>query len=182
MTDSARPKQRRGWLLPLLLVSLAFNFLIIGAVGSMVARHYLDRKVWGIHDARRTDVGWKRHAALGRPGRMLRASRQLLRELPEERRKALSALVRRHGRAIREAYAKVGEARARLATVITTEPFDEKAYDAAMKKLREADAAARMKVLDLADAFLRALTPQERRRYAELLRDASRYRYWRSRH
>ena len=182
MTDSAQPKKRRGWLLPLLLVSLAFNFLILGAVGSMIVRHYLDRKAWGIHDARRMDASWKRHATLGRPGRMLRASRRLLRELPEERRKALSALVRKHGRTIREAYVKVGEARARLAALIAAEPFDEGAYAAAMKELRKADAAARMKVLDLADAFLRALTPQERRRYAELLRDASRYRYWRSRH
>ncbi len=177
MTDTVQKKKRRSWLLPLLLVSLAFNFLIIGAVGAMIARHYLDRKVWGIHDIRKMDARWKRHAALGRPGRMLRASRKLLRELPEERRKALSALVGKHGRAIREAYVKVGEARARLAAVIAAEPFDEKAYADAMKDLRRADAAARMKVLDLADAFLRALTPEERRRYAEILRRNA-YRRW----
>jgi len=181
MTDTSQRKRRRGWLLPLLLVSLAFNLLVVGAVGAMVARHYLDRKVWGVHDGR-MDARWKRRAALGRPGRMLRASRRLLRELPAERRKELSELVRRHRRAIREAYAKVGEARARLAAVIAGDPFDGNAYAEAMKALREADAAARMKVLDLADAFLRALTPEERRRYAELLRDASGYRRWHSRH
>ncbi len=177
MTENTRQKKRRGWLLPLLLVSLAFNFLVVGAVGAMIARHYLDRKIWGVDDPRKMDARWKRHAALGRPGRMLRASRKLLRELPEERRKELSALVRKHGRAIREAYVKVGEARARLAAVIATEPFDEGAYAEAMKELRQADAAARMKVLDLADAFLRALTPEERRRYAEILRRNS-YRRW----
>ena len=182
MTDTTQPEKRRSWLLPLLLVSLAFNFLVVGAVGAMIARHYLDRKVWGVHDTRKMDARWKRHAALGRPGRMVRASRRLLRELPEERRKALSELVRKHGRNIREAYVKVGKARARLAAVIATEPFDGKVYAEAMKELREADAAARMKVLDLTDAFLRALTLQERRRYAELLRDAARYRRWYSRH
>ncbi len=182
MTDTTQPKKRRGWLLPLLLVSLAFNFLVVGAIGAMIARHYLDRKIWGVSDIRQMDARWKRHAAMGRPGRMLRASRRLLRELPQERRKALSDLVRKHGRAIREAYVKVGEARARLAAVIAAGSFDEAAYAEAMKELRKADAAARLKVLDLADAFLRALTPQERRRYAELLRDASRYRRWHSRH
>ncbi len=181
MNETMQTKTRRGWLLLLLLVSLAFNFLILGAVGAMVARHYLDRKAWGIHDMHKMDDRWKRHAALGRPGRMLRASRKLMRELPEERRKALSDLVRKHGRAIRQAYAKVGEARARLAEILATEPFDGQAYAEAMQALRKADTAARMKVLDLADTFLRALTPQERRRYAELLRDTSRYGRWRSR-
>ncbi len=181
MSDNAP----RPWVMPLLVVSLALNLLVAGAIGAMLYHHFAG----GFHGNARAmgqkmhAMGHDRPARLGRPGLMLIASWRLLRELPRERRKALRQVIRQRRGEIRRAYAKVAGARARLAQILAGEPFDEAAYAEAMKTLREADTAARASAVALADAFIRALTPQERRLYAQEIRKAAERRRgrWRGR-
>ena len=170
-----KPEEKKAcrtprWILVLLFASLALNLLIFGAIGAKIYK----RHAYGPMEYAMTSMKHgkgHRAAAFGRPGLMLRASRRLLRRLPEERRRALRAIAASRREAIRAAYAEVGRARRALIEALAKEPFDEAAYAAAMERLRKADTAARMAVLDLSDAFLRALTPEERDLYARILRD-----------
>ena len=189
MSDNAP----RPWVMPLLVVSLALNLLVAGAIGAMLYHHFAGGAYgarpgatsMNVRDMRQRMAAMRhdRPARLGRPGLMLIASWRLLRELPRERRKALRQVIRQRRGEIRRAYAKVAGARARLAQILAGEPFDEAAYAEAMNTLREADTAARAKAVALADAFIRALTPQERRLYAREIRKAAERRRgrWRGR-
>jgi uncharacterized membrane protein len=121
-------------------------------------------------------AGKRARPAMGRPGLMLIASWRLLHELPRERRRALRRLVRERRDAIRKAYGEVAAARARLAEILATDPFDETAFAQTMRALRAADTQARARVLDLAEAFIKSLTPQERKLYARKIREAAQRR------
>ncbi len=167
------------WMTPLLVVSLALNFLVAGAVGAMVYNHYAARGGLGPPPGAGGAARRMRLSAMGRPGVMLLASWRMLRELPPERRKALRGLVTERRASIREAYEEVARARDELARILSADTLDKAAYEAAIGRLRRADARAREKVVDLADAFIRALTPAERKLYARRMRETAAARKWR---
>ncbi len=184
MTKETRAEAPRScrWPKVLLFLSLALNLLVLGAVGAMVYKHFESgMSGYGMHDMWRGKTMHER-AALGRPGLMLRASRRLMWRLPRARREALRGIASAHRETIRTAYAQVGRARQQLIDALAAEPFDESTYAAALARLRKADTAARMAVLDLADAFLRALTPAERRLYGRILRKMGARGRWKARH
>jgi len=157
--------------MPVLIASLAFNLLIIGAAGAMIYQHVFSGM--SMHRMPPAPRGHPR-ARPGRPGLMLRAAFLTLRQMPRERRRQLRQRARQRRAQIRQAYVDVARARAELARIVTAPRFDEQAYDRAMRKLRAADVRARQRVLDLMDAFLRDLTPQERKLFGDNMKRAAR--------
>ncbi len=181
MTQAQEHLPPRRWLMPVLIVSLAFNLLIIGAAGAMIYHHFFS----GMPARMMTRFAQDHpQARLGRPGLMLRAAWRTLRQMPAERRQALRQQAEDYRAQIRRAYLEVARARDDLARIVTAPEFDQQAYDQAMQKLRAADIRARQKVLDLMDAFLRALTPQERKLFSDNMKHAGKHagRGWKWRH
>ena len=153
------------WLLTLLVISLALNLLIIGAVA---ARIY--NSPFGFSHMR--------HAMLARPGALHIAGRRLMHRLPRARRLQLRALAARHREAIRASFLTVAGARTKLAEYLAGGTFDEDRYSALLEAVRKAERAAHGEAVRLTDAFLRALTPAERQRYAEILRSPGQRGWW----
>jgi len=178
VTQAHEQMSRRRWLMPVLIASLAFNLLIIGAAGAMIYHHFSSGM-----SARMMARSAQDHpqARLGRPGLMLRAAWRTLRQMPRKRRQILRQQAREYRAQIRQAYREVARARDELARIVTAQRFDKQAYEQAMQRLRAADIRARQKVLDLMDAFLRALTPQERKLFGDNMKRAGRGWKWRRR-
>ena len=172
------PRRCSRWLVAVLVLSLAVNLLVLGAVGTMAYFHFKGT-AWMTHGKWRgkADEQALRRAALGRPGLMVRALWRTMRELPEERRKALRPLLREHRQAIRQAYAEVGRLRLELATLLKTAPADETRRQAILQKLERAETETRRHIVQLIGTFLENLSPEERKLFAEKLS-----RYERRRH
>ncbi len=172
---ASTPRRRCSrWLIALLVLSLAVNLLVLGAVGTMAYFHFKGT-AWMSHG--QTDRQTLRRAALGRPGLMVRALWRTMRTLPEERRKALRPLLREHRQAIRQAYAEVGRLRLALTEALKTAPDDAARRQAILQQLEKAETETRRHIVQLVATFLENLTPEERRIFAERLE-----RYERRRH
>ena len=157
-------KHRWPWVL--LIVSLAFNLLIVGGVAGMLARHYGMMKFAGLSDGPHHPPS---RLHMGRPGLLLRAANRLLRRLPPPRRRQLFQIIRPHRQAIREATRAVAAARLRLARALEARPHEEQRIMAALRELKQAELRARAAVMALNEAFVLALDEQERARLARLL-------------
>ena len=154
------------WLVVLAVVSLSLNLLVAGAVA---ARIYY------------SPFGFShmRHAMLARPGALHIAARRLLRRLPRDRAQALRGLAERYRRDLRARFGAVADARLRLARILARQPFDEAAYKAALDEVRASERNAHSTASALTEAFIRALTPEERGRYADILRSPGQHGWWR---
>ncbi len=173
--------QRRcsRWPVALLVLSLAVNLLVLGAVGTMAYFHFRG-PAWMTHGEWRGKMNAQtlQRAALGRPGLMVRALWRTLRTLPEERRRALRPLLREHRQAIRQAYAEVGRLRLALAELLETAPADEARRQTLLRDLERAESQTRRHIVLLIGTFLENLTPEERRLFAEKLRRFERRRHF----
>lgn len=161
-----REPGKRRWPWVLLIVSLAFNLLIVGGVAGMLARHYGMMKFAGLSNGPHHPPS---RLHMGRPGLVLRAANRLLRRLPPPRRRALLEVIRPHRQAIREATRAVAAARLRLARALNARPQEERRIRAALEELEKAELRARAAVMALNEAFVLALNEQERARLARLL-------------
>jgi uncharacterized membrane protein len=153
MTDisaQAAPGPRPGstrWGRWLLIVSLAFNVLVIGA---MVGRAYHFRHGAAVV----APVG-------GGPNLV-----GFVGTLTADRRATVWTSTGDERRALRPLRASLREARAVLREALATEPFDAQRVDAANAKLIEAEVALRAASQRLITRIASILTPEERRRFA----------------
>lgn len=153
MTDTSvqtalaeQPRSSR-WGRWLLIVSLAFNVLVIGA---MVGRAYQFRHGAAVV----APVG-------GGPNLV-----GFVGTLPADRRTTIWTSTGEERRALRPLRAAMREARAVLREALATEPFDAKRIDEANAKLVETEVALRMASQRLITRIASILTPEERRRFA----------------
>ncbi|GEM_PF-5172426 len=194
------------WLLVAFIVSLSVNMLVLGALGVMLFAHYMggpERFGWmgrmhermdarldaAMQGAGAADSGMRREGASGmsmkavarlrlaRPGLLLASMRALMLELPARRRQALREVVRGHRGAIAEAHARVAQARSALLAQMERPQMDATAYGQALQALHRAEAMARQHVLALFRDFSWALTPEERRRFVEIMRQKAQRRH-----
>ncbi len=162
LEDNAKPVRKAPrWMKITLVVSLALNLLVFGAIGSRVAfgpQHHGQR-------------------SLGSPGMMLVEGRRMLRKLPPERRKALRGIVRSHRGELRTHRQAIAKARAQMALQLDAGKLDVDALKAAMLRVRKAESNGYETVERLREEFILALTPEERRKFSKrLLRHYSRYK------
>lgn len=156
----------RRWLVPLLVASIAFNLVIVGAA---LSGHF-----WPSHGER---SGFHRSADL--------IPRQFFHDLDEERREELAAIFRVKRPEFRQEYRSLNEAAAALADALEREPFDPQAAQSAIAehtsrshRLVDLGAAVAGKLID-------ALTAEERRAMAEAIRhriEQNHERYSRRKH
>ena len=148
MTDTpeteATAKPRRRWLTPLLIVSLALNLLVLGAVAGFAWRH-------GPHG------GWGgRH---GGPDRILWL-------LPEARRDGAKAIIERYRADDEAREAEAKSARDAVSVALTAEPFSQDALQAALRRLGETEIGRRFDPAMLAE-IAATLSLEERKELAE---------------
>jgi uncharacterized membrane protein len=126
MTDTAptptTERQRRRWIGPLLIASLAINFLVLGAVAGWAWRH-------GPRDHWRGPHG---------------GAERILWLLPEAKRDAAKAIIARHqqGEEGRDADGKA--ARAAVLAALTAEPFSRPALEQALSTLASTELSRRL--------------------------------------
>ena len=142
----------RRWLAPLLVASLAFNLVIVGAA---LSGHF-----W---------PGHSEHGRNQRSGDLV--PRQFFHDLDEERREQLAAVFRVKRPEFRQEYRARNAAAAALADALEREPFDRQATQSAIAEhtLRShglVDLGA-----GVAGEMIEALTAEERRALAEAIRN-----------
>lgn len=175
----ARPRAegggvRGGWLAAF-IVSLALNMLFIGAlVGAWWQRQQHAPSQPAVQSPQpergRLRGPRLRAALLRRPGVLeLRAAHHLMRALPRERRRALRRLWRTDRPDVREAMRAVRAARTRLIRALRREPEDVPAAARAWHAMMEQQQRLLQWQRVALERFLQALTPEERRRYAQIL-------------
>jgi len=154
-----------GWMKVLLVVSLALNLLIFGAIGARFAFGPAFGPLRG----------------LGAPGVMLMEGRRMMRKLPPERRQALRAIIGMHRMELRKHRQKIAQARARLARQLAQDKLDMASYKAELVKMQQAETEGYEMVMRMRENFLRALTRAERQMFAKgLLKHKNRRRaFWR---
>ncbi len=170
------PRPRR-WPWILLAVSLAFNLLIIGALGGMFLRQWQDGPAVFMPrgQGHMKGHGQRRHMLFGRPGELLATVRELLRELPPQRRRALREALKERAGTLRARTLEVAEVRLALAQALRA--GDEGRVRALLERLRTVEAGARVAAVDLAAAAVAVLDEPERVRLGELLRQRARARF-----
>ena len=163
----------RGWLVAL-FVSLALNMLFVGAlIGAWWQRQQKPtpsaaRLPQAVVAQRRSPR--LRAVLLRRPGVLeLRAAHRLMRALPRERRRELRRLWRVDRPDARAAMRAVSAARTRLIRALQQEPQDVRAATDAWRAMMEEQQRLLLWQRAALERFLQALTPEERRRYAQIL-------------
>jgi uncharacterized membrane protein len=154
----ATPRRAPRWLTGLLIVSLAFNLFVIGAV---IAHHFGWRE------------GGMRHARFASPAFTQLLPRRFFSDLGEERRRELVALMQAHRREFRRDQGELKDSAQAVAEALAAEPFDAARLDQALD-----DFAGRGRALvDMGAAIAKEvagkLTPEERKMLAEHLRKRS---------
>lgn len=156
---------RRRWLVPMLVASLAFNLLIVGAV--------LSGQFWPHHGDR---SGFQRSADL--------MPRSFFRELDRERGEELAEVFRERKPEFREQHDALRGAATALADALEREPYDPGLAQAAIAE----HTGRSHRLVDLgstvAGEIIEALTPEERRSLARAIRqhlEENRQRYERRR-
>lgn len=152
--DQGSPPASRGarrWLMPLLVASLAFNLVIVGAAFS--------GRFWPMHGEH---VGGQRSADL--------LPRSFFGELDRERREELAAIFRARKPEFREHRRGLGDAATDFADALEAEPFDPRLAQSAISE--HADRSRQL--IDLgatvAGELAEALTLEERRALAVAIR------------
>lgn len=161
-TDNATEKSSGSRRLRIaLMVSLALNVLVIGAVAGtlMFGRHH----------------GWKHHKHRGLSG--------FAHTLPAERGDMLRERIKRQRAALAPYRAAEDEARNDARKILMTEPFDAEQFKAAVGRAAEADAAEKTARMELFAETVATLTPEERRQLHQWFEERrKRYGHWRKRH
>lgn len=162
----------------LLVISLAFNLLIIGAVSSKV---FMPHHPFGSASHHKYKGFNKHQSKLARPGALFRANRYLLHQLPRARRKELIQLVRKHRDSMQDELLTLAAARLAFARHIDSQPENQAEFDKTYTQVKQAEVALHAKASAMTKAFISALTPAERKIYAEILQNPP-HRRWFSRH
>lgn len=169
MTDKPDKKTSPRWMKILLTVSLAFNFLIIGAIGAkfLLPHHPMHGK--------------GSHGALARPNAMYKAGRHLMWKLSRERRREMFQVVRMHRSNMQSELNDLAKARLAVAQTIARQPGNLEKFDKNWRIVKKAEAALFIKASTLTADFIKNLTPDERKIYAEILQNPPRRRWFKRR-
>jgi len=138
------------WMKVTMVLSLALNLLIFGAIGARFA--------FG------PPLGSPR--GLGAPGVMFMEGRRMMRNLSPERRQALRSTIGMHKMEMRRHRDKIARARARLAQELAQDKLDIASFKAEMVKMKLAETQGYEAVMRMRENFLRALNKQERQMFA----------------
>jgi uncharacterized membrane protein len=144
-TTSNEPgKPRRRWMGPLLIVSLAVNLLVLGAVSSWAWRH-------GAHGP------W--HGSRS-------STERILWLVPEAKRDAAAAIIARYQGEQDARAAEVKAAEDAVIAVLRAEPFSRPALEQALSRTGSAELARRLQPAMLAE-IVETLSPAERKMLAD---------------
>jgi len=156
----ARPafmsRLRGGWLSALLIVSLAFNLFVLGAV---IAHH-----IWDRHHGDR----------INGPGFTQLLPHRFFAELSDSRRDELVKLIRQHRHEFGRGRAKLRQAARAVADALEAEPFDQAKLDQALQDFAKTGHALIDMGASVAQDVVSHLTPAERKKLAERLKLRSR--------
>ncbi len=152
------------WVKILLTLSLAFNLLIISAIGSKI--YFAPESMGKINNAR-----------LARPGALQTAGFHLMQMASKQRKLELARLVRVNRRKLRHYYQNIANSRLALAKTLNTRPFNIEAMQKALQAVHSAETEAHNQISNFTATFLSSLTPQEREDYAKLLTEPPRQRW-----
>jgi len=165
MTDKTTKRTAPRWMKILLTISLALNLLIIGAIGAKFFRPYYPMHSKGPH------------GALARPDAMYKAGRHLMWKLTRERRQEMFQIVRMHRSNMQTELSNLAKARLALAKTITSQPDNQSAFDQKWGIVKTAETALLKKSNALTSDFIKSLTADERKTYAEILQNPP-HRQW----
>lgn len=143
----ARPPRRRGMKIALVL-SLALNLLVVGAVAS-AAWMYWRGGGW---------AGGKHHA-------FTRAVNRLMEDLPEDRRAIARQILERHKTEIDPLRKQLREARRSAAAALEAETYDEARMREALTRLEAIRGELRGTLHELALSLVKHLDLEERQRF-----------------
>lgn len=156
-----RPTGSRRWLWTLLVVSLAVNLLVIGALaGAFWHRGHRGHGAGGDH---RQAFGIVRFA----------------RDLPAERREVLVGLVEDARGRLRSKRQEARAARRVAHDLLAAQPFDAQAFSAAVNNVVAVRSTSHQLAADLLVSAVGAMTAEERAAYAEWLKSRRGKRGWR---
>ena len=152
-TAGEQPPRTRRWVWVLLAASLAVNLLIVGAI----AGHILLG-------------GPERHFA-GRGGPPIMAAiRQLMREMPGDRRKIVREIIKKHRPAIKPLRAARRKARSAAEKELTAQPFDKAKFESALRAVHDAKIKLRKTATPMLLEIIEVLTPQEREKFLKAVK------------
>jgi Spy/CpxP family protein refolding chaperone len=141
----------RRWLVPVLVASLAFNLMIIGAA--------VAERMWPMHGER---AGFHRSMEV--------LPRQFFAELDDQRRSELGAVFRARRSEFREERRALREAASALADALEREPYDPSLAQSAIAEHASRSHRLVDVSMTVAGDLVEALTPEERRSLAEAIR------------
>ncbi len=160
-SESAKPRSRK-WLWVILIISLALNFLTVGAIGGTM---------WAWH-----------HGAWGHgPG--FRHGWAFMRELPRERRREIRSVIRKYRGTFRPQRKHMRDLGHEVLKTLKAEPFDEQRFAGALEAFYKARAEAHAARHPMIKELARILTPEERELFAKTFRHRLRgfgHHRWRS--
>lgn len=149
----AAPPRRWPWLTIALIASLALNLVIGGAIATRFAFPERAERIMGI----------------GPVAQIL--PRRFFGDLPRERRKELTAVIRSYRDGFQGGRAKLRDAANGLAAALEAEPYDPATTTAAVAVVEQAGQAMLGDGVKLANDLIGRLTPEERKALAQRLRD-----------
>lgn len=147
IATAARPSALSRWAYLLLLVSLALNLLVVGAVGGAAWFHRGPPRFEPVFGG----------AAMS-PGEFI----GYLRTLPQERRRAIRQAFQGERPKVQQLRAAVQKARAEFAALAAGEPLDRVKLDAAASRLWTAEGDLRRMQLSLSGRVLQVMSQAER--------------------
>lgn len=149
---NAGPKKRSRWWTVLLVVSLALNLLVIGAIGSKVVKGNWGHRHWGSQAS------------------VLHDSRKFIRSLPWQRRREIRKIWRQSRKSVTVSAAADKAARLALIAALESPALDQAVLDKAADRIQPLLGtrlqARRAALFDI----LKALTAEERKAFAAWLK------------
>jgi len=178
-TQTSAPKRKSPrWVKVLLVISLAFNLLIIGAVGSKVFKPH--HRFGGGPNMHSTKHGPSAHPS-ARPGALIKAGRHMMRKMSPERRQEMFQILNKHRANMQEQMKSLADTRLAFAQHLANQSDDQAEFEKAYTAVKTAEDAVRDKYSEMTSDFIKNLTPPERKLYAKILQDPPR-RHWFKRH
>ena len=150
---------RGGWFSVILVVSLAFNLFVIGAV---VAHH-----IWDRHNGHHGD-------RIAGPGFTQLLPRRFFAQLADDRRDELVKLIRQHRHEFSQGRTKLRQDARAVADALEVEPFDQAKLDQALQGFAKTGHTLIDMGASVAQDVVSRLTPAERKELAEQLKLRSR--------
>lgn len=155
-SPAAAPK-RMSWLL---IVSLALNLLVLGAIAGAVISHHRRGPPWPLTEGKLFDQINFGKTIGGQDG--LRAFSQ---SLPPDRRAVLRPILDEARQTVKPLRDKAQVLREAAHSAFTAEPFDAAAAEKAAHDLFEGEAGTRKTIVTYFAKALSALTPEERAKF-----------------